>query len=163
MRSPVMRLPVLNILLSLAVAGWLELLPYPEWLAPFIPPWSSLVIVFWCAYQPRQLRIGYVWLYGLLLDLLVFAPLGLHALAKALLALLARQWHEKFRVYGLSRQCLTVLVLCALEGLLIFGIYTVAGAQPRIADYWPGAVAGALFWPLALILLRSKRAQDNGA
>ena len=150
-----------RILLSLVVAGWLELLVFPESMAAFIPPWSSLVIIFWCAWHPRQLRLGYAWIYGLLLDLLLFTPFGLHALSKALLALLAGHWYERFSTYGLSRQCLTVLMLCLIESLLIFTVYQIAGTQPRIADYWPGAVAAALFWPLCLILLRSRHAEND--
>ena len=152
----------IGIAFSLAVAGWLELLPSPAWLTSLLPSWSNLVIVFWCAYRPRMLGVGYAWLYGLLLDLLLFSPLGLHALSKAMLALLAGEMHERFQIYGLSRQCLAVMVLCLIESLLIFIIFQMAGKQPNIADYWPGAVAAALLWPLCLVLLPRNRRGGNG-
>lgn len=119
-----------------------------------VTPNLVLVTVFlWAGYH--DIREGLVWAFttGLLLDLLAFAPLGVHALALMLVVLAAepvRQW-----VFRGSHAWafLAVVVAGVLYDTLLLVIGRAAGEGGGVETLWRLSVARALTDALAATVI----------
>ena len=68
---------------SLLVALMLEVLPLPEILDSWRPPFLTLVLIYWCMMWPNKIGIITAFFSGLALDVLCGSLLGENALALA--------------------------------------------------------------------------------
>ena len=68
------------ILLSIFVALVVALIPLPRELQPFQPDWVLLILMYWSLALPHRVNIGTAWIVGLLMDLAIGSPLGVHSL-----------------------------------------------------------------------------------
>lgn len=116
----------------------------------------NLVFVFvflWSGYH--GVREGFVWAFaaGLLLDLLLFAPLGSHAFALMIVVLAI----EPVRRWVFGENVAWVFLAVFVGGLLFDAMYLVvgraAGASGGIATLWRFSVARALTDALATVVL----------
>ena len=146
------------IILTLAVAAWISLLPWPDKLSLFRPEWLVLVLLYWVIALPYRIGVFWGFFTGLFQDVLVGAVLGQHALAFALVAWLAQATHKRIRVFPPLQQNLVIFLLV---GVAVMVSYLVQDAAGR-AQYSPllmqlGAVASALLWRPVYIVLRGAR------
>jgi len=148
-------LPV--ILVTLLVAFMLAIWPLPGWAEPFRPAWVPLIALYWCMALPYRFAVGWSWATGLLLDVLFGSLLGTHALAMAMLAFVAIQWHLPVRVYPLWQQSLAIGVLLALYEFLVFWIDGIAGAPVPLSWHLAPLPLSVLLWPWVFNLLRVLR------
>jgi rod shape-determining protein MreD len=65
---------------AIIAALCLTVLPLPIFLAAYRPDWLLLVMVCWYLNELSVVPMTVIWLIGLIQDLLVNGPLGLHAL-----------------------------------------------------------------------------------
>lgn len=145
------------ILLSFLVAYVLTILPLPAWLQQARPDWVALVLVYWCIATPQRVGVGIGWISGLLQDAVQSSLLGQHALAYAALAYLTLKLHQRFRVFPLWQQALSIMLLLLLARLVILWSNSFVGRPLLVMDYWLGALTGAALWPLVFLLMRSLR------
>lgn len=139
----------LSILLALALsiapvpAGWLE----------FRPEWLALVVFYWTFRAPAQFGILHAAVLGLLLDVLESTPLGVNAMAMAVVAFLVLTIHQRLRMYPLPQQCAIAFLLLGINQMLVHVIKQALGADNTGFGYlWP-ALTGAVMWPFLSILL----------
>ena len=81
--------------LLLGAALLLSVVPMPQQLGLWQPPWLAVALIWLVLAAPEDARLPIAALAGLLQDLLVGSPLGLHALAATVLVFLAmnmRHW-----------------------------------------------------------------------
>lgn len=143
---------------TLALALFLNILPYPGWLALARPDFVTLALFYWCLATPQWVGIGGGWLVGLMLDFLQYTLLGQHALGKALVAAIAR---PRLRLRPLWQQCAVVAVAAALDiGAVVWVHHLANGVAVRLC-YWQSAVATALLWPVAYIVMRKLRQRSG--
>ena len=129
--------------ISLFPVGWFEL--RPEWL--------GLMVFYWTFRAPAQFGIVAGWSLGLLLDVLEATPLGVNAMAMALVAFLVLTIHQRLRMFPIPQQCLLVFLLLSINQMLVHFIKQVLGADDAGFSYlWP-ALTSALVWPPLSILL----------
>ena len=135
------------ILVTLLVAGWLEVLPLPDMLELLRPEWLALTLIYWVIALPH--RIGVFWglAVGLFMDGLVGPMLGPHALAFAVIAWIADLVHKRMRVFPPVQQSAVVFMMV---GALILISYLIQDAIGR-AHLAPWlmllpALTSALFW-----------------
>lgn len=145
------------IVASFLVAYLLTALPLAVWLEPARPDWVALVLVYWCIAVPQRVGVAVGWLAGVLQDALQAALLGQHALAYAVLAFLTLKLHQRVRVFPLWQQAASVMLLLLLTRLLVLWTNSFVGRPSAGMDYWLGALTGAVFWPLAFVLMRELR------
>ncbi|MBQ0721597.1 MAG: rod shape-determining protein MreD [Gammaproteobacteria bacterium] len=141
-------LPLTAMGLSLIAALFLYSLPLHGGLAFWRPPFVLLVTIYWLIVQPQHLGITFVWLIGLLLDLLYGNVIGQNALAMSVTAYLLKTQQYHVRHLSLPFQC--------LAALFIVMIYQTLWVSTRLISedivlgwrvFYP-ALSSALIWPL---------------
>lgn len=145
------------ILLSFLAAYILTILPLPAWLQQARPDWVALVLVYWCIATPQRVGVGVGWISGLLQDAVQSSLLGQHALAYAALAYLTLKLHQRFRVFPLWQQALSIMLLLLLTRLVVLWSNSFVGQPLLVMDYWLGALTGAALWPLVFLFMRNLR------
>lgn len=142
-----------TILLSLLLALVVELLPLPPLLAELQPPWLLLVVLYWSVLQPAALGMSGAWLMGLVLDVVLPAPLGSHAALFTLTVTPMLALQRLIRTLPVAQQALWVAGLVSmyeLGELWLGDQLTTGGISAK--DFLP--VLSALFaWPLIKVLL----------
>lgn len=150
-------LPLLSLYLTLLAALMLELMPLPSAINGWRPNWLLLVLAYWVLALPHRINIGHGWLLGLLLDVLLGSPLGLHALALALAAYLLASNFQRLRTMGLLQQSLLIGCLCTLVALLQLAGEWLLNGERFTFDYLQPALTATLLWPWLFVLLRRLR------
>lgn len=147
----------LTILVTLFIAFSLTIVPRPYWADALWPSWVALVVFYWAIALPEFFGITLAWIVGLLMDALLGAPLGAHALALVLVAFIAARAYVKLRMASVWQQALTVAVALALYAFALFWIGGLTDFETRpLARFVPVAVSVAL-WPIVFSLLRALR------
>lgn len=143
---------------SLLLAVFLNIVPYPEWLAFARPDWVTLALFYWCLAAPQWVGVGSGWLLGLLLDLAHYTLFGQHAIGKALIAACA---HPRLALCPMWQQCVVLLVVASLDIGIVMWVYHLANGVEMRLHYWQSAVTTALLWPVAYPLLRHLRRRSG--
>jgi len=152
---------VSTIALSLAIALFLNFLPWPD--MRLAPDFVALVLTFWCVRQPRLVGLGAAWTVGLLVDAGNGVLLGQHALAYSLLAFLSIWLSRRILWFGAILQALHVAIMLAIVQTLVLVVRIAAGDPfPGWEIYISPAVA-ALLWPMAswLLLMPQRRLEKE--
>ncbi len=159
-RAPELLKPasIVFILLTLAGALLLNLLPWQGLALSFRPDFVALVLVFWAIHEPRKQGIGLPWVVGLLMDIGDGAILGQHAFAYVLAVYAAIVLHRRIQRFALWQQVSHVLVLLLLAQAAMLLIRLFGGAVSPGLGYFLACFTGAALWPpLSLLLLLPQR------
>ena len=149
--------PFLVILITLAIALLLNIMPYPQWAKYAKPDWVLLVLFYWCLAMPHRIGVGGGWLSGMMMDILYYSLLGQHAVGKAFVALIAVSAYRKVRLYTLWQQCILVFIVASIDiGFTVWVYYVTADTEVRLV-FWQSAFASCLIWPIIYNLLRFLR------
>lgn len=143
--------PVFGLSVLFALVMSISLFPV-DWFE-FRPEWLGLMVFYWTFRAPAQFGIVLAWFAGLLLDVLEFTPLGVNAMAMALVAFLVLTVHQRLRMFPIPQQCMMVFLLLGINQMLVHFIKQLLGAEQTGFSYlWP-AFTSALVWPPLCILL----------
>ena len=145
------------ILISLVVALFLTILPWPTWAEEFRPQWLAMTLIYWSLALPNRVGVFWGWVVGLVLDVVSGTVLGQHALSLSVMAYLAVELHPRIRVFPLLQQAVSVWVLLLVERLLSLWVMGAAGQPTPTLWYWMPTFVGMLLWPWVFILLRDVR------
>ena len=145
------------ILLTFIAALVLTVIPLPDWARYLRPDWVGLVLIYWCMALPERVGVTTGWFMGLLVDLLTGTVLGQHALSLTVVAYLTLKFHQRLRLFPVTQQALTVLVLLILHQLLALWVSRIIGRPSAPWFFWMPSVLGMLIWPLVYSTLRAIR------
>jgi rod shape-determining protein MreD len=145
------------ILISLVVALFLTILPWPTWAEEFRPQWLAMTLIYWSLALPNRVGVFWGWLAGLTLDVVSGTVLGQHALSLSVTTYLAVELHPRIRVFPLLQQAVSVWVLLLVERLLSLWVIGATGQPTPTLWYWMPTFVGMLLWPWVFILLRDVR------
>ena len=146
-----------RILLTLAVAMCLRIVPWPGAMVSLNPDWVLLVLIYWSLAIPERVGIFHAWTFGLLTDVLTGRLLGQYALAYSLVIYLCLKLHKRLRQFPLIQQGLFIFFCLLLSQLLLFVIKNLQHpAQLHAAFWWP-VFTGTLCWPLVYGVLHFVR------
>lgn len=142
------------VLLTLAIALLLTLLPMPPAIEDLRPQWVALTLIYWCLTLPD--RVGVFWGFGagLAMDVATGSLLGHHALGLSIVAYSAVKMHQRVRIYPLWQQTLFVWVLLLLERLISLWLLGATGQPTPTLIYWAPSFLGLLIWPWLFVVLR---------
>jgi rod shape-determining protein MreD len=142
------------VLLSLAIALLLTLLPMPPPIEDLRPQWVALTLIYWCLTVPD--RVGVFWGFGtgLAMDVATGSLLGHHALGLSIIAYLVVKMHQRVRIYPLWQQTLFVWILLLLERLISLWLLGATGQPMPSLIYWAPSFLGLLIWPWLFVVLR---------
>lgn len=143
------------ILVTLAIAIFLTILPMPDWAEELRPQWVALTLIYWALALPTRIGVFWAWGAGLVLDVTTGTVLGQHALSLAVAVYLAVELHARIRVFPILQQAVSVWVLLVVERLLALWIIGATGQPTPTLWYWMPTFVGMLLWPGIFIFLRA--------
>ncbi len=127
---------------------------WPEWLRLLRPDWVLAVVFFWAAADPPRIGLLTAWGVGLLLDVLLSEPLGMHGVALAGGVFLVRRFEEKLRLFTLVQQTgVLLLTAVAMEAYRSLVRFALLDSPPSPLFALP-ALATALLLPLLAVTVR---------
>jgi rod shape-determining protein MreD len=143
----------LIIIMSVMLAMILMLIPLSDSWRFFRPEWVLLTLMYWAMALPRRVGVGYAWLVGLFMDVLLGGTLGVLAFAYALVVYLILHFHLQLRQFPLWQQALSLMSLILLVHIVtVFMTTKVTGWHA-----WLPAIVSTLLWPIIYIFLRGVR------
>ncbi len=160
-------LPVrpLYVVVTLAAALLLNLLPLAGWVLALRPDFVALTLLYWGINQPRKIGFLPAWLLGLAVDVAEGSLFGQHALAYAVMMFSAFALHRRVAMFGVRHQILHVLAILLLMQVIVLAVRAAAGGEYPGWWYFVPSVVGALLWPVTRFLftipLRSRRDPDE--
>jgi rod shape-determining protein MreD len=142
---------------SFLVAFMLTAMPLPAWAAPWRPAWVAMVLLYWCLALPEVVGVLVAFCIGLLLDVLVSAPLGQNALSLTVIAFITVTNHQRIRIFPLGQQAIITGLLILLYLLLSYLVRIWTERPPDPVSHWLPALTSMVLWPWLFILLRDLR------
>ncbi|MBS1270389.1 MAG: Rod shape-determining protein MreD [Gammaproteobacteria bacterium] len=142
------------IVLSFFVALVLDSVPIGEALQAFNPPWTLLVLIYWCWIVPAHVGPFTGFFVGLLLDTMSASVLGVHGLGGSLVGFLANRLRPIFNTSSLWQQSIVVLGLVLVYKALVGWIQSFLAAENLDMTYWVSSLIVILAWPLVYTLLK---------
>lgn len=149
------------LLVSLAVAMVLMIVPLPSLLEPLRPYWVALVVIFWCLEAQALISLGSAFLIGLLLDVLTGSLLGMHALGLVILVYLVSRFRARLRFFPPWQQALSVLALLLNDRIIVLWIISLKGDALPAASFWLEPLVSTLLWPWVFLLLDRYRSHSR--
>ena len=144
---------ILPVIVSLAVALLLTVIPLPIALVQLRPYWVALVVIFWCLETQDLISLNRAFLLGLLLDLLTDSLLGMHALELVILVYLVMRFRARLRFFPPWQQALSVLALLLNDRIIVLWIISLKGDALPPPSFWLAPVIGTLLWPWVFLLM----------
>ena len=126
----------------------------PWWLGAMRPFWISLWGLYWVIAWNGRIGIVVLFPLGLVADVLIGTPFGLHAALLACAAWVGLQFGEVFRSGPIPGQFLVVLVLFVVTALLQGEVLFLMSASTTPFSFLGGALASTLVWMLLAPSLR---------
>ena len=143
----------LPVVVTLALAMLLTVLPLPYILQPMRPYWVALVMIFWCLETRGLITLGSAFLTGLVLDLLTGSLLGMHALGLVILVYLVTRFRARLRFFPPWQQAFSVLALLLNDRIILLWIISLQGDALPTASFWLAPVISTMLWPWLFLLM----------
>jgi rod shape-determining protein MreD len=165
--SDVLKLPATMgvMLLSLAAAYLLSVLPWSgTWLLAR-PDFVLLVVLFWTVHEPRSVGQGAAFALGMLMDVSDSMLLGQHALAYVIAAYGAQVLRVRILSFHMPEQTLHVLGLTLVASGVMLLLNLLLGAQfPGLAYFVSPLLTAAAWAPVNGVLFsHSVRRRREGS
>ena len=145
---------VLTLLLALTFSVTHFPFPTPWWFALLRPEWVLLAVFYWGIERPDGVPMIFVWLVGLVLDVLQGSPLGINGLCLAAVVFVAWSFYERVRMYSRLQQAIMLFFLAlGLECVKSVAAVLVQGTPISVTLVVP-AIVTMLMWPLVAELIQ---------
>ena len=135
------------VLITVAIAIVLTLLPMPHYVEFLRPYWVALVLIYWCLETQGMVSLGLAFTLGLVLDLLTGTLLGQHALSLVIIVYLVTRFRSRLRFFPPWQQALSVLALLLNDRVILLWIISLRGEPLPSAVYWLAPLVGTALWP----------------
>lgn len=146
------------VVLTLAAAVLLTLLPVGESLEPFKPYWVALVVVYWALETYDGVGLGTAFVTGIVLDVLTGALLGMHALSLIVMVFLVQRFRPRLRFFPPWQQALSVLALLVNDRIILIWVTALVGEPLPTWKYWLPPLVALAIWPWLFLFLDYTRA-----
>ncbi|MBL4584806.1 MAG: rod shape-determining protein MreD [Pseudomonadales bacterium] len=145
------------ILFSLFIAFLLATIPLSNALNIWRPEWVLLVLLYWLIELPERMGLIWAWSIGILVDIVEGGLLGQHAITFVVVAFLAINFHQQFRMFSRTQQTLLVALTVAGYELIDGLIMQLSGSARLNFEFFLPVFFSALVWPLIFLLLQGSR------
>lgn len=133
--------------LSLLMALFLSLIPWPDGLRMFMPQWTAIIIAYWSLHEHNRTVMLLAFFYGLMLDVLMGSLLGKHGMALVALSFLVSKSAKQLRMTSFWQLLLMVLVLLFNDILIrLFIDWVNYKYKPHWHDFLP-LISVLFIWP----------------
>lgn len=147
------RISRLRITVTVIIALILGVLPLPRWMDISRPYLLLLLVIYWSLSAPRIAGLMFGWLCGMAIDLLKGTTLGQHAFAFLVVSFATHKFQLRIRIFPLSQQTLTVLILLLVYEVLVWYTDGVLGYPVTTWARWMPVLTSTLLWPVLVGIL----------
>jgi len=147
------RISRLRVTVTVIIALIFAVIPLPHWLDIARPYLLLLLVIYWSLSAPRIAGLMFAWLCGMAIDLLKGTTLGQHALAFLVVSVLTHKFQLRIRIFPLSQQTLTVLILLLVYEALVWYTDGVLGYPVTTWARWMPVLTSTLLWPVVVGIL----------
>jgi rod shape-determining protein MreD len=155
------RMSPLTLWLSLTGALLLAVVPLPDGVAAFRPPFVTIAVIYWTMMWPRLCGPLTAFVFGLALDVLYGSLLGQHALSLVVVSYLTLRFHLQIRIFPLWQLTATAILLMAIDAFLVFWADGMAGYPTGGLSRWTQVLAGGVVWAPAMAFLDNLRLRSE--
>ena len=139
--------PSIRLFVALIIVFILTILPLPEILVGFRPPWFLMFVLYIQFFLPNYFNIFLMFFLGLCLDVLLSTVIGEHALALILTTWLAAGKARLFTFSSVIQQMTLIALFCFTYQLIIFLIDVFFGYSNGVWLVVGTTLLSLLFWP----------------
>lgn len=130
----------------------LSIIPLPDLIAEFRPPWMLLLVLYLEYFLPSKFKLTSLLLVGLLLDVLLSTVIGEHSFVLLLVTWIASNKSRRFQFFAMPQQICFIGFLCLLYQALISFIDSLLGFNYSLFLPVASAFTSMLFWPWIRLL-----------
>ncbi|MFL0796987.1 MAG: rod shape-determining protein MreD [Cellvibrionaceae bacterium] len=140
----------LTLFLAFLLSAWPLPIDWLPWRAPFL----ALVIIYWLLYLPQHFGMIFVFVMGLLLDVLQGTPLGVNAMGLSLVGYGVLSTQQRLKQFALVQQSAVVFMLLGTQAMVVSWMQALVGYSSNANLMLIGGIWGALLWPLVRRYMR---------
>ena len=145
---------ILTLLLAVTLSAMQFPFHTPRWFVLLRPEWVLLAVFYWGVERPDRVPMIFVWLLGLVLDVLQGGLLGVNGLCLAVVVFVAWSFYERLRMYSRLQQAIVVFFLAlGLECVKSIAAALLQEAPISVTLIVPAAIT-MLMWPLVAELIQ---------
>ncbi|CAM2796646.1 Rod shape-determining protein MreD [Legionella steigerwaltii] len=133
--------------LGFIVALLLSILPMPELISAFRPPWVLLLVLYIEYFLPGNFRLTTLLFVGLFLDVLLATVIGEHSFALLLVTWIASSKSRRFQFFSMMQQIFLIGFFCLLYQSIISIITALLGFNYNLFTPLASALVGMFLWP----------------
>lgn len=138
--------------LGLIAALLLSILPMPDLISDFRPPWILLLVLYIEYFLPGNFRLAILVFLGLLLDVLLATVIGEHSFALLVVTWIASSRARRFRLFPIMQQIFIIGFFCLLYQAIITLISAFLGYNYSWFTPVASAIVGMFIWPWVRLL-----------
>lgn len=142
------------IVVSFFLALVLDSIALGEPFQVYNPPWTLMVLIYWCWITPRRVGPFAGFCVGLLMDVLSAGILGLNALGGSLIGYVAHKLRPAFNRTSLGQQTLMVWGQILGYKAVVGWIQSLFATVDLGPAYWLSSLVVLAAWPLVYTLLK---------
>lgn len=126
----------------------LTIVPFPNVVAKFRPNFLLIIVLYMQCFVSVYFRIAWVFMLGILLDVLTASTIGQHSLAFIITTWVASSKPSNFRYYSILQQTLIIFLYCVLYQLLIVLVDLFFGINVNIYESICIVLLTVALWPV---------------
>ena len=130
----------------------LSILPIPELISVFRPPWILLFALYIEYFLPGNFKLTTLLIVGLLLDVLLSTVIGEHSFALLLVTWIASTKSRRFQFFSMMQQIFLVGFFCLFYQAVISFIDASLGLNYSLFMPFASALLGMFIWPWIRLL-----------
>lgn len=142
----------LRLTLGFIIALILSILPMPELIVDFRPPWVLLLVLYIEYFLPGNFNQITLLFVGLLLDVLFATIIGEHSFALLLVTWIASTKSRRFQFFSMMQQIFLIGFFCLLYQAIISLITALLGFHYNLFMPLASAGVGMFLWPWIRLL-----------
>ncbi|STY29750.1 Rod shape-determining protein MreD [Legionella wadsworthii] len=147
-----MRYLRIRLCLGFIIALLLSILPMPELISAFRPPWVLLLVLYIEYFLPGNFKLTTLLLVGLLLDVLLATVIGEHSFALLFVTWIASSKSRRFQFFSMMQQIFLIGFFCLLYQSIISLITALLGFNYSLITPVASALVGMFIWPWIRLL-----------
>jgi rod shape-determining protein MreD len=141
-------------IISLFVGLIINILPMIDYLVTIKPPILLLILIYWALAFPNYINLTYAFITGLLMDILLIAPLGYYSLCFIITIYLTLIYYPQIRLQSNLNKMLSLSVILIPYFLMSTVINGVLGIDYEIIDVCISILLSVIIWPGLFGVLR---------
>ncbi|WP_319379969.1 rod shape-determining protein MreD [Thiomicrorhabdus sp.] len=120
----------------------------------FLPPFTLLIVLYWCGHFLDRTYITSAFILGLLSDGLYQTTLGSHALIYVTLVFMMLRHRGRFKGYTILQQSFFISFYLLVYQIINFIFFSPVLNPNDTLSYWLMPLSAIIIWPVLAVLLR---------